>query len=84
MVGCQMAGAAGFAGDHDAIGRGQGFAGDADIPGVDAVLGAFAEKQIHDLVGNPVADLVGMTFGNAFAGEEIIHTRHVVSSPRVG
>ena len=35
-------------------------------------LGGFAEEQIDDLVGNPVADLVGMAFGDGFAGEQII------------
>ena len=39
-----------------------------DIPGVD---------QVHDLVGDAVANLVGMTFGNGFAGKEVILARHV-------
>ena len=62
---------AGFAGDHHLVGGGERFAGRADRPGVDAGLGAFAEKQIDDLVGNPVADLVRMTLGNRLAGEQI-------------
>ena len=64
-------GAAGFAGDHHLVGGGKRFAGRADRPRVDAGLGAFAEKQIDDLVGNPVADLVRMAFGNRLAGEQI-------------
>ena len=55
---------AGLAGDHHLVGGGERFAGGADRPGIDARLRAFAEKQIDDLVGNPVADLVRMTFGN--------------------
>ena len=68
--------AAGLARDHDAVGGAQGLAGGADVPGAHAVLGAFAEEQIHHLVGDAVADLVGMAFGNAFGGEEVILTRH--------
>ena len=76
FLGADRFGAAGFARDDDAIGGGHGFAGGADIPGAHAFLGAFAEEQIHDFVGNAVADLVGMAFRNAFRGEEIIRPRH--------
>ena len=62
---------AGFTGDHHLVGGGERFAGRADRPGVDAGLGAFTEKQIDDLVGNPVANLVRMTLGNRLAGEQI-------------
>ena len=62
---------AGLAGDHHLVGGGERFAGGADRPGVDAGLRAFAEKQIDDLVGNPVADLVRMSLGNRLAGEQI-------------
>ena len=62
---------AGFAGDHHLVGGGKRFAGGADRPGIDARLGACAKKQIDDLVGNPVAHLVRMTFGNRFTGEQI-------------
>ena len=56
--------AAGFAGDHHLVGGGERLAGGTDRPRIDAGFRAFAEKQIDDLVGNPVADLVRMTFGN--------------------
>ena len=69
-------GAAGFARDHDAVGGAEGFAGGADVPGAHAFLGAFAEEQVHHFVGDAVADLVGMAFGNAFGGEQIVGTRH--------
>ena len=77
-------GAAGFAGDDDAVGGRQGLAGGADVLGVDAGLGAFAEEQIHHFVGDAVADLVGMAFGDDFAGEQIIlpsHLRHLQCLP---
>ena len=64
-------GTAGLAGDHHLVGGGERFAGRTDGPGVHARLRAFAEEQIDDLVGNPVADLVGMAFGNRLAGEQI-------------
>ena len=57
-------GAAGFAGDHHLVGGGERFACGPDGPRIDSRLRAFAEKQIDDLVGNPVADLVRMAFGN--------------------
>ena len=57
-------GTAGLTRDHHLVGGGERFAGGADRPGIDPRLRAFAEKQIDDLVGNPVADLVRMTFGN--------------------
>ena len=62
-------GAAGFAGDHDPIGRGQRLAGDAQILRIPAMFGTEPKKRVHDLVGNPVAHLVGMAFGHGFAGE---------------
>ncbi len=57
-------GTAGLAGDHHLVGGGERLAGGPDRPGIDARLRAFAEEQIDDLVGNPVADLVRMPFGN--------------------
>ncbi len=69
-------GAAHLAGDHDAVGRGQRLAGDADLVGVEAGLGAFAEEQVDHLVGDPVADLVGMPFGDGLAGEQVVRTGH--------
>ena len=76
ILGADRFGAAGFARDDDPVGGGQGFAGGANIPGAHAFLGAFAEEQIHDFVGNPVTDLVRVTFRNAFRGEEVIRPRH--------
>jgi len=72
IAGLHALGAAGFAGDDDAVGGAQGFAGCADVPGAHALLGAFAEEQVHHLIGDAVAHLVGMAFRNAFGGEEII------------
>jgi hypothetical protein len=40
---------------------------------------AFAEKQIDDLVGDPVANLVRMAFGNRLAGEQFRLTRRLSS-----
>ena len=65
-----------LAGDDDAVGGGQRLAGDAHVPGVHAGLLGLAVDQIDDLVGDAVADLVGMAFGNGFGGEEIILPRH--------
>ena len=50
--------------------------------GIEPGLRAFAEEQIDDLVGNAVADLVGMAFGNRFAGELIILPGHSRNLPR--
>ena len=38
-------GAAGLAGDDDAVGGGERLAGDADVPGIDAVLGADLKNR---------------------------------------
>src|SRR5260370_41882195 len=62
-------GAAHLAGNDNAIGGRKRLAGDADLIGVDAGLHAFAKIEIDDLVRNPVANLVGMAFGNRFAGK---------------
>jgi hypothetical protein len=48
----------------------------AEVTGVEATGGAFPEEEIHDLVGNPVANLVGMAFGDRFTGEKIAFTGH--------
>ena len=70
------AGAARFASDHHAVRRAQRFARRADVPRVEASLGAFAEKQVHNFIRDPVADLVGMALGNGFRGEQIGFTCH--------
>ena len=62
-------GPANLAGDDDAVGGRQRLAGDADLIGIDARLDAFAEIEIDDFVGNSVANLVRMAFGNGFAGK---------------
>ena len=65
-----------FAGDHDAVGRGQGLAGYADLIGVDAGSHALAEEQVDDFVGNPVTHLVGVAFRDGFTGKKIAFTGH--------
>ncbi len=70
------AGSADFAGDDHPVGRGERLAGDADLVGIDARLGALAEKKIDDLVRNPVAHLVGMPFRHGFTGKLVIQTSH--------
>ena len=57
--------------DHHLVGGGERFARSADRPRIDPGLGTFAEKQIDDLVRNPVANLVRMTFGNGFTREQV-------------
>ena len=64
-------GAAHLARDDHAVGGGERLAGDADLVGIEPGLGALAEEQVDHLVRNPVADLVRMSLGNRFAGEEI-------------
>ena len=59
-------GTAGFTCDHHFVGGGKRFASRADSPGIDTGLRTLAKKQIDNLVGNPVAHLVRMAFGNRF------------------
>ena len=66
-------GAAHLAGDDDAVGGGEGLAGDADASGRPVGL---EDRAVDDLVGDPVADLVRMSFGHRFAGEKIARTPH--------
>jgi hypothetical protein len=40
--------------------------------GFNAGFGGFAIHQINDFVGNPVTDLVWMTFGNGFARKQVV------------
>ncbi len=70
---------AGLAGDDDPVGGGERLAGGADSPGVEAGRRALAEEQVHDFVGNAVADLVGMPFRHRLAREMIILPRHPLS-----
>ncbi len=68
--------AASFARDDDAVGGGERFAGGADRPRIDSSLLTLAEEQIDDLVGDAVADLVGMAFRDRLAGELVILPDH--------
>ncbi len=56
-----------LAGQHDQIGRRQRLAGHPRI-------GVLGQEQVHDGVGDPVRDLVGMTLGDAFRGEKEVGT----------
>ena len=69
-------GSAGLARDHNAIGGGERFAGDADLARIPTLLRRDREEGIDDLIGDAVAHLVGMTFGNRFAGKKIARARH--------
>ena len=75
-------GAAHLAGDDDAVGGGQRLAGDADLVGVEPGLGAFREEQVDHLVGDAVADLVGVPFGHGLAGEQVVLTGHAAPPSR--
>ena len=61
--------AADLAGDDDPVGRRQGLAGHP-------CLRVGAQKPVDDGVGNPVANLVRMAFGDRFAGEQVVCTWH--------
>ena len=64
--------AAAFAGDDDLVGGGQRFAAEAGVDRAvvgNAKLNVVFEKGVEHRVGDLVADLVRMTFGNRFAGE---------------
>ena len=54
----------GFAGEHDPVGRHQGFAGHAGIR-----IGG--KERIDDGVADPVGNLVGMSFRDGFRREEV-------------
>ncbi|CLP78007.1 Uncharacterised protein [Mycobacterium tuberculosis] len=62
---------ANFAGDDDAVGGRESFAGNAHSPRINAGLGSLAVDEIDDLIGNTVTNLVGMAFGNRLAGEQV-------------
>ena len=57
-------GPAHLAGDHDLVGGGERLAGDARFR-------HRAEEGVDDRIGDAVADLVRVAFGDGFAGEEI-------------
>ena len=77
--------AAALARDNDLVGGGERFAAE---PGVDqavvgdAELDVILQEGIKHRVGNLVADLVRMTFGNRFTGEQEIIMRHRNILPR--
>ncbi len=62
--------AAHLAREHNAVGGREGFAGDPR-------LGIGSEEGVDDRVGDPVADLVGMAFGDGLAGEQIVGLKHL-------
>ncbi len=62
-------GQADLAADHDAVGGGEGLAGDAG-------LGLFGQEGVEDGVRDPVADLVGVALGDGFRGEDVILAGH--------
>ncbi len=68
--------AADFAGNDDPVRRRQSLTCDSDLIGVEACLRPFPEKEIDDLVGHPIANLVRMTFGHGLTREKIILARH--------
>jgi len=70
--------AADLAGDDHLVGGCQRLAGDARF-------GVGGEVGVDDRVGNAIADLVGMTLGNGFAGKEIVgesHGQHLLDEIR--
>jgi hypothetical protein len=66
-----------LAGDDDFVGRRQRLASGADGPWIDAGLGALAEEQIDNLIGDAIAHLVRVTLGNGFAREQVGFTCHL-------
>ena len=78
---CDSFGTACFAGDDDAVCRRHGLAGNPQILWHESKRRTFAEEEIDDLIRNPVADLVGVAFGHALAGKEVICCRHLESNP---
>ena len=56
---------ANFTGQDDAIGRHQGFARHTRF-------GVARQKGVDNNVRNTVGHLIGVAFGNAFAGEDIV------------
>ena len=70
---------AAFARDDDLVGGGERLAAEPRIGlavVLDAELDVVRQERIEDRVGNLVADLVGMAFGNGFAGEQIVLAGH--------
>ena len=77
--------AAAFAGDDDLVGGGERLAAEprVDLAVVgDAELDVVFQKSIEDRVGDLIADLVRMTFGNRLAGERKLRVSHRCNSSR--
>ena len=70
--------AADFAGDDHPIGGRQSLAGHPNSIRVDPAPCALAEVEIDDFVGNAIANLVRMAFGNGFAREEVVLADHCI------
>ena len=67
--------AAAFAGDDDLVGGGERLAAEPRVHQAvvgDAELDVVLEERIENRIGDLVAHLVGMAFGNGLAGEQII------------
>ncbi len=70
---------AALAGDHDLVGGGQRLAAEPRVHQTvvgDAELEVVLDEGVEHGVGNLVTHLVGMTFGNGFAGEQEIGVSH--------
>ena len=71
----QRALAAAFAGDDDLVGGAERLAAEPRVHQAvvgDAELDVVRDERVEDRVRNLIADLVGMTFGNGLAGEQVI------------
>ena len=71
-----VARAAHLAGDDDAVGGGEGLAGDADCHGSMPAFGPSRKNRSTHLVGDAVANLVGMPLRNGLAREQVGLARH--------
>ncbi len=69
LVGMHRIGGPDFAGQNNAVGRGQRFAGH---PG----FRVAAKKQVHHSIRNAVANLVRMPFGHTLGREDIGFPAH--------
>ena len=76
--------AAAFAGDHDLVGGAQRFAAEPRVHQAvvgDAELDVVLDEGVENGVGNLVADLVWVAFGDRFAGEKIIRRAPRIDTP---
>jgi hypothetical protein len=63
---------ANFAGNDHTVCGGKGFAGNTHAPRIDAGFSRLSIYQVHDFIGDAIANLVRMAFSDRLAGEEII------------